>query len=176
MKAHRGALWVIGLATLSACGVPIQSGAHFTPSWAPDSYATFAWRNEIDRVVGDSRLDGNQFFHERLHEAVEWELALRGVRYSENDPDILVHHHLSLADHSFETEVMDDEGASTVVTTTYESGSLVVHLVDARDGEDLWLAWGQANLEPALNSPESMRRWVYSLVGEMFEDWPVSAR
>ncbi len=176
MTAHRGVLLVAGLVALSACSVPIQSGAHFTEGWAPAQHTTFAWRDEIDRVVGDSRLEGNQFFHGRLHEAVEWELSLRGIRYQATDADILVHHHLSLADHMFETEVMDSEGQTTMETSVYESGSLVLHLVDARTGDDLWLAWGQANVEPAFNSPDAMRGWVYDLVGEMFDDWPVPPR
>jgi len=176
MKAHRGVLMLAGLAALTACGVPIQSGAHFTQSWAPDRHMTFAWRDEVDRVVGDSRLLGNEVFHRALHEAVEWELSLRGIRYTENDPDILVHHHLTLADHVFETEVVDDYGEPVVETSVYEAGSLVVHLVDARNHDDLWVAWGQANVEPAFTSPDSMKQWVYAMVHEMFEDWPVPAR
>ena len=176
MKAHKVALLVLGLAALSACGVPMQSGAHFTESWAPERHTTFAWRDEIDRVVGDSRLEGNQFFHRRMHEAVEWELALRGIRFDESDPDILVHHHLSLADHSYETEVVDDMGEVTVQTGIYEEGSLVVHLQDAGNGDDLWISWGRANVEPALASPENMEDWVYDLVGNMFEDWPLAER
>lgn len=176
MKAHRGVLLVIGLAALSACGVPIQSGAHFTENWAADRHATFAWRDERDRVVGDSRLVGNQFFHRRMHDAVEWELALRGIRYNEDDPDIMVHHHLSLADHSYETEVLDDSGEMMVQTETYEAGNLVIHMVDARNGDDLWISWGRANVEPALASPENMEGWVYDLVGQMFERWPVAER
>jgi len=176
MKAYRGLLLVVGLAALSACGVPIQSGAHFTESWSPDRHMTFAWRDEIDRVVGDSRLEGNEFFHRRVHEAVEWELAIRGIRFVEEDPDIMVHHHLSLADHSYETEVVDDMGDVTVETGVYEEGSLVIHLQDARNGDDLWISWGRANVEPALASPDNMQAWVFDLVGDMFDDWPLAAR
>lgn len=176
MKAYGGFLIVAGLAVLSGCGVPIQSGAHFTQDWAPDRQTTFAWRDEADRTVGDSRLAGNRFFHQKLHEAVEWELSLRGVRYDEVDPDLVIHHHLSLADHVYEAEVVDDSGATVTQTEVYEGGSLVLHIVDARNDEDVWVAWGQANVEPAFQSPASMERWVYDLVGEMFEDWPVSPR
>jgi hypothetical protein len=65
---------------------------------------------------------------------------------------------------------------SSTETYVYEGGSLVIHIVDARTSDDVWVAWGQANVEPAFNSPDSMRRWVYNLVGRMFEDWPVPAR
>jgi hypothetical protein len=53
---------------------------------------------------------------------------------------------------------------------------VVLHIVDARSGDDLWVAWAQANIEPALASPDAMRGWVYGLVGEMFERWNVPER
>lgn len=176
MKAHRGFLMVVGLGMLTACGVPIQSGAHFAQSWAPDRHATFAWEDSDDHTMGDSRLESNRFFHQKLHEAVEWELALRGIRYVEDNPDLTIHHHLSLADHVLESEVVDDSGATTVETSIYEGGSLVLHIEDAGTGEDVWVAWGQANVEPAFTSPDAMRSWVYDLVGAMFDDWPVAGR
>jgi hypothetical protein len=176
MKAYQGFLLVVGVAALSACGVPIRYGAHFSDTWAPDRQTTFAWRDEADRTMGDSRLAGNRFFHQKLHEAVEWELSLRGIRYDENDPDLVIHHHLSLADHVYESEVVDDSGATVTETGVYEGGSLVLHMVDARTHEDVWVAWGEANVEPAFRSPASMESWVYDLVGHMFGEWPVNAR
>ncbi len=50
---------------------------------------------------------------------------------------------------------------------------MVVHLADPESGQDLWLAWAAADLQPALEGPEPMREWVYAIVGEMFEDWPI---
>jgi hypothetical protein len=158
--------------------VPIVSGAHFTPAWEPDNQITFAWRDEADRTYGDSRLAGNRLFHSVLHEAVDWELSLRGIRYDESEPRLLVHHHLSLSDHVLETEVLDESGQPTEETETYvyEGASLVLHVVDARTHEDVWVAWAEANVEPAFESPDAMRAWVYDMVGVMFEEWPLAGR
>lgn len=162
----------------TACAVPITSGSHFEPSFAPEQRAglTFGWRDTSDRIVGDSRLEGNEFFHQRLHEAVAWELSLRGLRYSETNPDLVIYHHLSLADHELESELIDEMGVGYTETYVYENGSLVIHLVDAATDKDVWVAWGSGNVEPAFNSPEAMRKWVYNVVGHMFDDWPVTAR
>lgn len=177
MSAKRSSLLAGSLISLLAgCGVPIQSGAHFAQAWQSAPRATFAWNDQADRIAGDSRLEGNRFFHERLHEAVEWQLSLRGIRYDENSPDLLIHHHLSLSDHVMETEVIDDAGVATTETDVYENGSVVLHIVERDTGDDLWVAWGQANIEPALVSPESMRKWVYDLVASMFKEWPVPPR
>lgn len=163
---------------ITACAVPITSNSHFQQSWTPErgTGLTFGWRDSADRTAGDSRLEGNEFFHERVHQAVAWELSLRGLRYSEVDPDILIHHHLSLADHELENEMIDEMGVSYTETYVYENGSLVIHLVDADTNEDAWVGWGSGNVEPAFKSPDAMRRWVYRLVGEIFDDWPLAAR
>jgi len=162
--------------TLSGCGVPIRSAAHFVSGVEPPGRVTFAWNDEADHTQGDIRLEDNAFLHARLHEAVEWELNLRGIRYDESDPDLLIHHHFSLADHEMEQAFEDEAGERTSQTYVYEGGSIVLHLTDAGSGGDVWVAWAEANVEAALTGPEAMRKWVYELVGEMFEGWALPAR
>ena len=87
------------------------------------------------------------------------------------DPETLAD--LPMVDPMMECEF---ESLIYVATDVYEGGSMVVHIEDARTGEDVWVAWGQANVEPAFIGPENMRRWVYNLVGSMFDDWPVPPR
>ena len=176
MRAHKWFALMLAIPMLTACSIPIRSAAHVAPSFEPARQATYAWRDTLDRVQGDSRLEGNEYFHERLHEAVGWELSLRGFRYDDADPDLFIHHHLSLADHFMESEIIDEAGMSTTETYTYEGAGLVVHIVDARTGEDMWVAWAEASVEPAFRSPDAMSRWVYDLVGDMFKDWPVPPR
>jgi hypothetical protein len=162
---------------VTACGVPIQSGTYRSPSAQLDRGLTFAWNEESDRETGDSRLEGNRFFEERLHEAIEWELALRGIHPAEGGaPDLRIHHHLTLEDHDYAADVVDESGVSSTEVYTIEEGNVVVHLVDADSGETLWIGWGQANVEPALTSPANMSDWVYALVREIFDDWAVPGR
>jgi hypothetical protein len=176
MMRTMGSVLLTVTAALTGCGVPVQSGAHFTSGWELPDRTTFAWNDEADRTQGDVRLEDNALFHATLHEAVEWELNLRGISHSESSPALLIHHHFSLADHELEREVIDEAGYESSETVVYEGGSIVLHLVDARTGDDAWVAWAQANVEPALASPATMRSWVYDLVGEMFESWPMPPR
>jgi hypothetical protein len=87
-----------------------------------------------------------------------------------------VHHHLSLEDHEWVQERSDPSGESTSEVYTSEQGTVVVHLVDAKSGETVWLSWGQADIEVALRSPENMRRWVYELTAKIFQRWPMLER
>jgi hypothetical protein len=73
-------------------------------------------------------------------------------------------------------EVIDESGYPTTEVYAYEQGTVVVHLVDAGTGRDVWVGWAQANVEAALTGPEAMRAWVYEIVGRMFGDWPVPDR
>ena len=106
-----------------------------------------------------------------MHEAIEWELSLKGFQHDESSPDLLLHHHLTLADHGLPADsVIDDSGFVTTRPYSYEEGTVMVHVADP----DLWVAGGWANVKPALASPDAMRNWVYSSVREMFRDWPVA--
>ena len=161
---------------LASCGLVIRSAATATPTVSADSEMTFAWNQEEDRIYGDPRLKNNRFFEDRLHEAIEWQLSLRGIHHDESSPDVLVHHHLSLEDHEMVRQVTDDEGNTVAEPYTYEAGTVMVHILDAKTRTNLWVAWAQADIEPALRGPEDMRRWVYELAGQMFRRWPVPQR
>jgi len=169
-------LGAVAVGLLTACGLPVRTGMHFAREIDPSQAPTFAWDQSADRVAGDPRLEGNRFFEERLHEAVEWQLALRGIHPAESAPTLLVHHHLSLADHELEEETRDAADRRVSEPETYEMGTIVVHLSDAASGETVWIGWAQAEIEPALTGPEGMRRWVYDVVGEMFRRWPTLER
>lgn len=161
---------------LSACGMQIESGSRFASGVAPAGPLTFAWDQEGDRASGDVRLENNPFFEERLHEAIEWELSLRGIHEGAGETDLLIHHHLSLRDHELVAETADESGETSLEAYSYEEGAVVVHVVDRRTREDVWLGWGYASVEPALSGPDEMRSWVYSVVERMFESWPVPRR
>ena len=176
MKVRMPFLFAVGLMlALTSCGVAIQTATTAPPGESVAGGSTFGWHQEADRVAGDPRLEGNLFFENSLHEAVEWELALRGIRYDESSPTLLVHHHLSLADHEGTAEMEDEFGNRVTQFFTYEEGSVVVH-IHHPDGRTVWVGSALADIEPALSNPESMRKWVYSLIHAMFTSWPVPER
>jgi len=173
MNARMRSLILITLLPgLAACGIA-PHGA--TPPPAPASGLTFAWHQAGDQVLGDSRLEGNQLFEQSLHEAVAWELSMRGIHYDESAPKLLVHHHLRLANHELVSEMMDEEGNRITETYTYDEGSVVVH-IHFPDDRNFWIGWADADVAPALGGPEEMRKWVYKRVHEMFKTWPIPPR
>ena len=178
MQARHRSIAAAGLVfVLAACGPTIRSGMRRAPDAQLGGGLTFVWDQESDRVYGDVRLEGNRFFEDRLHEAVEWELALRGIhRTDAATGDLRVHHHLSLTDHTWEEEIAEEGGYTRTELLTAEEGSVVVHVVDAATGKDIWVGWAEAAVDVAFTDPDSMRSWVYALVGEMFDGWPEAQR
>lgn len=172
-----------GLAfAMASCSTPVTSGSYFdptaffTPNRGGGQGATFAW--DESTVTGDPRLANNQFFTDWLHEAVEWELALRGFQPDELFPRLLLSHQITLVDEELTIEGPSDPTTESVGASTYvfEEGSVVVQVADLETGRNLWMGWAAANVEPALEGPDEMRIWVYQIVGAMFEDWPVPGR
>jgi len=175
MRGYSLVLVAVAAGLISGCSVPIQAGSHLRNDEPVAVPATFSWNQPADRALGDPRLEGNQFFEARLHESVEWHLALRGIHPAASSPTYLVHHHLTLADHDYVAEVLTDAGVAQT-EERYEMGSVTVHIVEAATGETVWLGWAQANVEPALKGPDQMRAWVNRIVQRMFSRWPVLTR
>ena len=177
MNARWAFLLAVGLLpAIASCGVAIRSGGYRPPGVQPSDGLTFAWNQAEDRIGGDPRLHNNRFFEDRLHEAIEWELSLRGIYRDESSPDLLVHHHLALEDHELAQQVVDESGYTTTEVFTFEQGTVVVHVTNAKTKDHVWLAWAQADIEVAMRGPENMRKWVYELAGQMFRTWPVPPR
>ena len=159
----------------AACSVPIQGAGNFETELDPEGHRTFAWDESRDREAGDDRLAENPFFEDRLHRAIETELLWRGIRHDSNDPDIRVHHHTTIRDHVLvPRSVEEEDGAGYEGPEVYaqREGVVVVHLIDADTGEDLWVGWAQGELESAFVGPAAMSRWIRDIVSTMFEDWP----
>lgn len=173
MSVPRRFLMIAGVALVAAsCSVPIRGGGYFEPDVEMDRYETFSFEQTMDSPTRDSRLANNRFFEARLHEAVERELSWRGIHLDESDPDVYVHHHTSVADHVMVTEAVDEEGYPYEEVYEFEEGTVLVHLVDADTGEDLWLGWAQADIAPAFQNPAAMTEWIDELMEQMFADWP----
>jgi hypothetical protein len=163
----------------TACGHATTVGTDYEPSLDFGFYNTFAWNEAAILRTRDARLDDDPFFEDRLFEAVERELATRGIRHEESAPDLLLHYHLSVADHIdvFEAKPRWDnprpeyEPGKEVVK--YEQGTVVLHFVDPATDETLWIGWGQGDIGAALTESIKMREWVDGVVALMFEDFPI---
>lgn len=174
----RLAMMVAVVGASSGCAVAIQGGADFRPGTDLSSHGTFTWGEPDELPTGDPRLDNNPFFVERLHEAIESELALRGIRFTEGEADLLVHHHASVRSRVEVFEVdrsagyqAGDYGPESDVFE-YEEGTFLVDIADGESRDILWRGWAQADIEAALTNPDKMAELVAEAVAKMFDEFP----
>jgi hypothetical protein len=151
----------------------VERGLDFT------SYRSFEWGPRDALPAGDPRLERNSFFEDRLQGAVEKELAARGLtRATADTADLLVHYHGSVSQR-MEVDWIDrgqgyyrtgDDRPANVVT--YEAGTLILDVVDARTKRVIWRVWAQDSLFRFLSSDDRMAAEIDEAVQRMFARFP----
>ena len=135
-----------------ACAVPIRVGSYVERGADLQLYRSYDFAPLEPTPTGDPRLDSNPFFTERVQAAASRGLADRGyVRSSSDAADLLVHFHASVVQ-GLDIGTIDrergrcpDEGGCRPYT--YDAGTLVMDLVDARTGKLVWRGWAESNFQ-----------------------------
>ena len=182
MRAMTGLTLAAATLLSTACGsVPMRAGADFQPSYDFAQYSSYTWDEPDDRPTGDPRLDNNPFFVHRLHAAIHWELATRGIQFGRSEglgAALTVHHHASVRERVevFEAENetwADSEYGEGTQVLQYEEGTFLVDIADGRTGDIVWRGWAQLDLGRALSNPDVMREQIDEAVRGMFESFPI---
>ena len=137
-------------------------------------YRTYNWAVEAPRTTGDPRLDSNPFFNDRVHMAVEKELARRGFeKAAAGEAQLLLHYHASM------TQEIDLGAAdanlgicSTCTPTVYDAGTLLIDLVDSRTKKLVWRGWAEGGLNDAIDSQDRMEARIDETVRRIMEKLP----
>lgn len=161
-------------------------------------YRTYDWGPADALPTGDARLDKSSFFRDHMQGEVEKQLAARGFQGpTSRRPDLLVHYHASInqrldvnaADRSYGYDYDDRYGSGSGHrydscygyddcrggVITYEQGTLVVDIVDARTKKVIWRGWAQDSLEGVIDNPDRMGKKIHEAVARMMEQFPPRA-
>jgi hypothetical protein len=172
------ALATATLFTAACGGIPLTAGADLAPGYDFTQYTSYVWDEPDDSPTGDPRLDNNPFFLHRLHAAIHWELATRGIGYDAEGPALEVHHHAVVRNRVDVYEAdraagyTSEYGEGTQVIQ-FEEGTFLVDIADARTNEVIWRGWAQLDLGPALEDPMVMRDQIDRAIRSMFEKFPI---
>lgn len=137
-------------------------------------YRTYDWAVDAPRATGDPRLDSNPFFNDRVHMAVDKELARRGFEKTvAGKAQLLLHYHASM------TQEIDLGAAdanlgicSTCTPTVYDAGTLLIDLVDSRTDKLVWRGWAEGGLNDAIDSQDRMEARIDETVRRIMEKLP----
>jgi len=122
----------------------------------------------------------NPLMAQRLRNAVDYQLSMKGAQKVDSDPDIFVTYH---SDSKEEVSVSSTSfgygygpgwywgggvGTSTASVTTYEVGTLVIDAWDAKTKNLIWRGTASATVSP---NPDKMERKINTAVEKLFKKW-----
>jgi hypothetical protein len=171
-------LAMVALLTAACGGVPVATGADIEPGYDLRRYASYVWAVSDEAPLDDTRLDDHPLLAQRLHAAIHWELASRGIEYGGRGPALAVHYHATLRNRQEIAEADRGAGYATEYAPAYrvveyQEGTFFVDIADARTREIIWRGWARLDLGNGLEHPSIMREDIDEAIGRMFESFPI---
>lgn len=182
---------VIVMAALVAGCSSIETSYDFDPKADFAGLKTYQWLDKPQKLTGDPRIDGNTILANRIHEAVNTELAARGFRKVSSDPDFLVAYHVSL-DKRRSVQTLNSyygygpgwsygygasyrpgywAGAPETYAYEYEEGTLILDIVNPANKELIWRGSAQDEVN-FKSTPEKDQTQLNEAVHQMLEKFP----
>ena len=167
------------LALLVGCST-MQIQTDFSRDTDFSTFETFLYKESDESLAGVSPLA-----HERIVAAIRQELTNSGLSEVETDPDLLVAYYGSTAEQlQFQTSYAGaggwgrwgrmggmGMGTSTTRATTYEQGTLVIDVWEARENR---LVWRGVVTDTLSSNPDRNTKMIQQGVSRVFENYPPS--
>jgi Domain of unknown function (DUF4136) len=131
------------------------------------NYKTYMWIHEPD--------SDEPFMKQRIADAVNTQLRVRGMRLVSEGADLAVGANLATEEkHTWETYYSGSDwgwggGWATTEMRTYEVGTLTVDLFDAESHKIIWQGVG---VDKISSKPEKETKDYYKQIGKMFKEFP----
>jgi hypothetical protein len=180
------ALLVLGLVLVAGPAFAQKVYIDYDKEFTAGDIKTFAWADTSETSVEDA----NPLLHSRIVNGIEYYLTLGGIREVNDDPDVYVTYH-----GSSEQEVRFDTdhwgygypsawygggfyggyphhggyGTSTTTMRTYEKGTLVVDVWDAKSKKLVWR--GTALNITVTDNPNKMEKKIDKALKKMVNEW-----
>ncbi|MCG6969363.1 MAG: DUF4136 domain-containing protein [Gammaproteobacteria bacterium] len=169
----------------SACATQ-KPNYDYLPSADFSKYQSYAWVT-VDKESKENHRAKNQLVDKRIIDAVDKTLAAKGLQKVADNPDMLVNYHVSVS----EQEQQQPRGRISIGTSsygrgssvgfgvsmpvggvrTYQEGTLVIDLQDAKNNDLLWQGWGSRTVRQDL-APDRLTALIDEVVGEILMNYP----
>jgi hypothetical protein len=166
----------------SACAT-MHVSSHVARDLDFSNYRTYDWGVADQFPAGDPRLDRDPFFQDHLQGAIEKQLARKGFVRSSDGPDLVLHYH-AVINRRLNVDRLDRERGycftpdcvvgpvGPVGVDEYESGTLIVDVVDARTDRVVWRGWAEHSVEDMLASRDRMATTIDRAVERILARFP----
>ncbi len=168
----------LALAALTACS-STSVDVRANPGLDMATYRVYSWLPLSREGTGDPRFD-NELVHSHLVSAVEQELTTRGYVLSQGDEaDFLVAYHVAIERQIHASVMYEDYGerpgwswaVPTTQVTSYDEGTLILDLLEARTRKIVWRASLQARVDSDASSKKREKR-INKAVARMLKSLP----
>jgi hypothetical protein len=184
---------ILMLAAVSAGCSSIEVNHDYDPKADFAGLKSYAWLKEPQKPTGDPRIDGNTILQNRIHEAVDTQLAARGFKKVASDADFFVAYHVSL-DKRQSVQTLNSyygygpgwgygygasyrpgygAGVPRTYVYEYEEGTLILDIVDPKDKQLIWRGSAQDEVH-FKSSPEKDQTQLNEAVRMMLQTFPPS--
>jgi len=190
-KAMRPLVLILA-AVLAGCST-IEVNHDYDPKANFAGLKTYEWLKEAQKPTGDPRIDGNTILENRIHQAVDAELAARGFKKvtGNADADFLVAYHVSL-DKQRSVQTLNSyygygpgwgygygasyrpgywAGSPETYVYEYEEGTLILDIVNPKNKELMWRGSAQDEVH-FKSTPEKDQTQLNEAVHMMLESFP----
>lgn len=161
-----------------ACALSMTVSSHVDRNADFSTYQTYQWEPADALPIGDPRLENDPFFRDAFEGAVERQLGRRGLHLvAAGASDLSIHVHASVTERLDAAGIDHSRGYCTTpdcasVVTTYEAGTLMLDVVDARTNKLVWRGWSQTNLAGVIDDRDRLAALIEESVDRMMRRFP----
>jgi hypothetical protein len=141
-------------------------------------FRTYSWAPRDALPTGDPRLDNNPFLDARIRTAVDSVMAVKGYRATHPDsaPDLTLHYHVSVRERvdyvQADTHLGYRYAGSETIARSYEEGTLLIDIAEARTKRILWRGWAQRDITGVIDDRTQLERRTNEAVREILRLFP----
>ena len=147
-------------------------------------YKSFSWMTVDSKdVAGGDKMANNGLLSQRVQQAVNGQMAARGLRESESGSDLLLVYHFGATD---KIQVTDwgygysgyyshygyGYGGRQLDVYQYTEGTLVIDIVDAANNTLVWRGTGTGVVESGQKTPGEIQVKIDKAVAEIMASFP----
>jgi len=180
-RTRRSRLAAAGLAVVvSACAPGINVETDFDPQQAPKiaQWKTYNWLSPKQGGGGQDTKTQSDLLGSRIKRAVDADLAAKGYRLDEANPDFMVGWHASI-EGKMDVQNMNTYygygwgpyGYNHTSVREYDEGTLIIDVVDPGAKELTWRGVGKGEITKNME-PEERERRVNEAVARILEKFP----
>jgi hypothetical protein len=172
------AVLVLALAIVACAGHSVRTD--FDNSTAFDGFESFAWLEPLPGNVENPLLD-SPLFGRKVRQSATAALAERGfIEVDEEAADFLITYHTSVRERLRDSGVSVGfsfgggyrRGVRSIVVgdqfgrDSYEEGTLMIDIIDARTDELVWRGWTASNVRPDRYTDEAVAEAVRAILAK----------